>query len=125
MAQKKYKEFLNVAKHYTFLEKSGISYTMTKYYMGLIQLYGFQDIKSCIENAVTCIITNPLMAEFWCLLGDAYYVGKDYKKAQYFYENAIFLGTRRETNDIWPLEISKYKEHPNKMIKSCKELTNH
>ena len=63
------------------------------------------------------------MAEFWCLLGDAYYKNRNYIKAMSFYENAIFLGSRRKTDDEWPLEISKYSEHPNKMIESCRNLT--
>jgi tetratricopeptide (TPR) repeat protein len=62
------------------------------------------------------------MSEFWCLLGDCYYAIKDYEKSKSFYENALILGNKRLKNDGWPLEISKYKDYPQKMIESCDKI---
>jgi len=56
------------------------------------------------------------------LLGDIYYHKKIYKKAMTFYQNAIYAGERRLKEDLWPLEIEKYRNHPNEMIKSCQNI---
>ncbi len=71
---------------------------------------------------MVCLAKKPTMAEFWCLLGDVYYDAKDYDKAKEFYENAVILGSRRLKDDGWPMEISKYKEYPQKMIEACKKI---
>jgi hypothetical protein len=65
---------------------------------------------------------NPTMAEFWCLLGDINFELKKYKKAFYFYENAIMLGKLRVNDDDLPIDIIKYKEYPEKMKINCKDL---
>jgi hypothetical protein len=71
---------------------------------------------------IICLSANVLMAEFWCLLGDAFYKLNKYAKAYSLYENAIILGERRLKSDPWPMDIPKYKSYPRKMIQSCKEL---
>lgn len=121
LSQNKYKEFLKAGEEYLFLDSSGLSAIMLQYYMGIIQLH-LGDTKSASRSAVECIVVKPLMAEFWCLLGDCYYKSKQYKKSIYFYENAMILGKRRMINDLWPVEISKYKKHPTTMIESCKKI---
>jgi tetratricopeptide (TPR) repeat protein len=64
------------------------------------------------------------MAEFWCLLGDIYYKQNKYEKSIAFYQNAMDLGSRRKNSDTWPLEISKYKTYPSKMINNCNKMIN-
>ena len=59
------------------------------------------------------------MAEFWCLLGDIYYAMNEYEKAYHFFQNALYVGQRRATNCDWFMEISKYKEYPEKMMTAC------
>ena len=122
LQQKRYDEFLSTAQKYLFLENTGIPVVMTKYYLAAIQLYIKKDASSSLRNILPCIATKPNMAEFWCLLGDIYYHRKIYKKAVAFYQNAIFAGERRLKEDLWPLEIEKYRNHPNQMIKSCKSI---
>ena len=66
---------------------------------------------------------KPIMAEYWCVLGDVYYhLAGDYDRAKRFYRNAIILGQKRKEDDMWPVELSKYNTYPEKMIKSCEEL---
>lgn len=122
LQNKKYNEFLSVSQKYLFLEKVGIPVVMTKYYLAAIQLYIKKDASNSLRNILPCIATKPNMAEFWCLLGDIYYYKKIYKKAMAFYQNAIYAGERRLKEDVWPIEIGKYKNYPNEMIKSCKSI---
>jgi len=120
LAQKKYKDFLSVGNHYLFLEKTGISAIMMKYYIAMIKLYIFENCNEACNDILACLIAKPTMAEFWCLLGDVYYKLQKYDKAICFYENAILIGEKRFKSDDWPVEIQKYSEYPTKMIKSCK-----
>ena len=45
-----------------------------------------------------------------------------YPIAKELYENAIVLGGRRMSNDVWPMDVSKYEEYPQTMISSCEKL---
>jgi tetratricopeptide (TPR) repeat protein len=88
----------------------------------MVYCYIKYDYKSALESILPCIAKKPTMAEFWCLLADIYYATKDYEKAKSFYENAIILGGKRLRSDEWPLEVSKYKDYPQKMIDSCEKI---
>lgn len=119
----KYNEFIGFANHYLFKESIGMSSVMLRYYLAMVQGYQLNDVNEACRNLLTCIAQKPLMAEFWCLLGDLHYKIKQYSKAAEFYENAIILGNRRLNSDEWPIDVSKYKEHPNKMIENIKSIT--
>jgi tetratricopeptide (TPR) repeat protein len=123
LMNKNYNEFITLADHYMFHEKkTSISKTMMMYYLGIVNCFVKSNQNSAIHNALLCIAEHPLMAEFWCLLGDAYAKVKEFTKAISFYENAIFLGKNRLQSDRWPVQISKYEEYPQEMIKKCKEI---
>jgi tetratricopeptide (TPR) repeat protein len=126
LSARKYEEFLRMANQFLFHHKEGgISSYMTRYYCSLVYCYFYKNYDLTISSLIPCIEKNPLMAEFWCLLGDAeYYISQNYDKAKEHYENAIILGSRRSKEDDWSLEISKYKEYPEKMIKNCIEVKN-
>jgi len=117
LKNRKLKEFLNMAQHYLFLEEKGSSRLFCLYTMAQVFLY--QDkIKEAIEHLLPCLKEYPHMAEFWCLLGDIYFRVKEFGKAKSFYENAMLGGLVRGLDEL-PVEISKYKEYPEKMIKNC------
>jgi tetratricopeptide (TPR) repeat protein len=121
LSMQNYEKFLFFAKEYCSREKKiNSSFIMTKYYMSQINLY-LGKIKESAESALTCISYQPSMAEFWCLLGDIYYKQKAWKKSKCFYENALIIGQKRIDNDL-PIEIVKYKEYPEKMIKNVEEI---
>lgn len=122
LAQGKHKEFQAVAQRYLFYRKRGMPSTMTRYYWSMVQLFSSNDMTDALPKTVKCISEKPLMAEFWCLLGDIYYKIRDFKKAIAFYENAIALGEKRLQMDDWPLDIAKYKEHPERMIESSDRI---
>lgn len=124
LSEGKYEEFAKVANHYLFIEKDkGMSVAMTRYYYALVQLLHYKKAKPALQNLNLCMCANPLMAEFWCLTGDVFYhLLKDYKKAIEFYENAMIMGSRRLSDSPWPMEISKYKDYPQKMIESCRKI---
>ncbi len=117
-----YEEFSRLANHYLFRDKLSQSSIMIRYYLAMVQAYHLDDIQEAVRNTLTCISKNPLMAEFWCLLGDIHYKIKQYKKSMDFYENAIILGNRRLQSDKWPMDVIKYKEHPQKMIESANKI---
>lgn len=124
LSEGKYDEFIKISDYYMFLnKKQSISATMNRYYYALVHVVHKKKAKPAIQNLVLCLCANPLMAEFWCLAGDAYYhLLNNFDKAKSFYENAIILGRHRLRNDKWPMEIAKYKSYPEKMIKSCEEI---
>ena len=115
--------FLAYADAYLHSEtKQQMSYFMTKYYVALVNCYGKQNYRACLENLLPCLAAKPTMAEFWCLLADAYYKMADYGRAKDLYENAIVLGSRRLSSSTWPMQISKYSDYPTKMMLSCDEV---
>ena len=121
--QGKYKEFLSAVDAYLFRKQDGIATINLKYYAALIYFY-FNDLNKAIYHITGCIAVRPLMAEYWCLLGDLFYKANEFKKALAFYENAVILGKKRANLDEWPVEISKYKEYPERMIDNCKYMIN-
>ena len=122
LLQGNYIEFINIANHYLFREKDGQASVMIRYYLAMVQAYQSDELNEAIQNILTCIGVQPLMAEFWCLLGDIHYKTKQYEKSICFYENALILGSQRLQSDRWPIDVSKYKEYPNKMIESADKI---
>jgi tetratricopeptide (TPR) repeat protein len=125
LSQNKWDDYINTANHFLFKETNhSISHVMTKYYLGIVYCYIKKDYQNAIKCALECLIKKPLMAEFWCLLGDIYYSLDRYEKAYHFYENAKILGSRRLKNDEWPFQLDKYKATPEKMMLSCQQMIN-
>lgn len=123
LSLKNWDNFLNYAKLYTSKEKeSNMSKIMMHYYIAMVNLYVKNDFQDSIKNLIFCIAKKPSMAEFWCLLGDIFYATNNYSKANFFYEAAEILGSQRLNNDDWPIEISRYKEYPEKMRLNCNKL---
>lgn len=119
-----YDDFLNAAEHYMFLEpKPTKNNILNRYYYALVQVFHKRQVKPALQNLNICISIMPLMAEFWCLIGDIYYhLYNKFSTSKEFYENALLLGNRRLVDDGWPMDVSKYDEYPNKMILSCNEI---
>lgn len=123
LKSKNWDAFLNYAELYLHQEKKPkMAYIMTSYYMAMVYTYIKKDGQKAVNALIPCLTQQPTMAEFWCLLGDIYYAASDYKRAYEFYQNAQLLGQRRKNNTEWPMEISKYKEYPEKMMQSCLKL---
>jgi len=120
LTKRKYKEFMTLADYYLFQKKTpGISTIMTRYYLGVVHCYVTNDLESATRHAITCLGEHILMAEFWCLLGDIFFQGREFAKAILFYDNAKILGARRLRTDKWPMHISRYDEYPTEMIEKC------
>ncbi len=98
------------------MERDGMSATMTRYYYAMVKLTQ-KAHKPALQNLNLCLCAKPLMAEFWCLMGDVYFylLGKP-DSAKEFYENAIVLGARRLQSDRWPMDFSKYRKYPERML---------
>jgi tetratricopeptide (TPR) repeat protein len=111
-------DFKRHAERYFFLETNKIkpAYIMLKYYHALILFYNDKNYNLSTKLVLECLCINPLMAEFWCLLGDIYYDINEFNKSIAFYKNAMLFGEERFQGDLWPLHIEKYKKYPNKMI---------
>jgi tetratricopeptide (TPR) repeat protein len=99
-----------------------MAFVMTNYYCSMVYCYIKKNYQESIRFLMPCLAVKPTMAEFWCLLADIFYATKQYKKASSFYENALILGSKRLNSDDYPMEISKYKEYPQKMIESCEKI---
>jgi hypothetical protein len=124
LSQGKYDQFLQTANHFLFMGSSAsMSTTMTRYYMAYVYLTHKKKARPALQNLNLCLCARPLMAEFWCLLGDVYYhLLHQFEDSKRFYENAMILGGRRLKTDKWPMDLTKYKEYPKKMIASCQGL---
>jgi glycosyltransferase involved in cell wall biosynthesis len=119
LVHKKYDDFLRLADHYLFLKNtSHESATMIKYYISMVNCYIKRNPFKSVTNIMECIADYPTMAEFWCMLGDIYLHMKEFGRAKCFYENAIIMGSQRNPDDYMPMELSKYEEYPQKMLKS-------
>jgi len=119
IAENKINEFKSEAEFYLNSEK-GItdSFILMNYYLAKIEASNGNFQKSS-NRILKCITFKPYMSEFWCMLGDILYINKKYQKAYHIYDDAIIVGEKRPTNDFLPIEISKYKEYPNKMKNNC------
>ena len=126
MSNGKYDEFTKIADHYLFMEKeASMSHIMLRYYYAMVQLLHYKAYRPALQNINLCLCAKPLMAEFWCLMADVdYHLLRRFDQAKDFYENAIILGSRRLTDDRWPMDIAKYQSYPKKMIDSCDKLLN-
>lgn len=123
LKNKQYDLFLNYADLYFLQEtETSMSYVMTNYYCCMVQLYIKKNAQKAYKHILSCIALKPSMAEFWCLAADIYYQTNEYDKAEELYENAIICGSQRLKIDDYPLEISKYKDYPEKMIEACKNV---
>lgn len=115
-------EFLNAAQSYLFADPAGgQANTMLRYYLACGMATQPKTRREAVRHVLTCLASNILMAEFWCLLGDICRADGSYDKAKPMYRNAIVLGGRRLKDDGWPMQISKYKKHPNAMTGECEE----
>ena len=121
LSQQKYNEFFNEGNKFLFHCDNKIPNVMMSYYMSLVRLYVYRDTNS-IDTIAHCLAANLLMAEFWCLLGDVHYKKHQYRKAIALYENAILLGNQRLKSDSWPMDMTKYKKYPQKMIEECRKM---
>jgi glycosyltransferase involved in cell wall biosynthesis len=117
----KYKQFCHTAEHYLFNDRKDMSDILMRYNLAQVQIYQQKEFNAGVGNVLSCLIYNPAIAEFWCLLGDAFYQLKEMHKAIIFYENAIIAGETREL-DSFPIDVSKYKDYPIKMIENCEEI---
>lgn len=121
LANSNYNEFLACAESYLF-KSSGMAATMLRFYYANIQLKVFDNLPKSSSAIAQCIIDNPKMAEFWCLLGDIYFRLTKFSKAIEFYNTGIILGSQRKLNDEWTINVKKYKDYPLAMIARCNDF---
>lgn len=112
LANNRYIDFIRIADRYLFREtRPVLSSILCRYYHAIIELHVNKEPGRAIQTILPALAHKPLMAEFWCLLGDCFCKLKQNFRAIQFYENAIILGSRR-TADDYPIEIAKYREYP-------------
>lgn len=116
-----YDEFIVAAEEYLFENQSkSESSIMMRYHMSQALLSrGF--VKKSLINVSSCLAENFLMAEFWCLIGDIHVVIGDVEKAMGFYRNAIIFGEQRPKEDMYPIELAKYREYPERKLSACRK----
>lgn len=122
LANRNFIEFKRIMAQYLFnATRNDMPSVMARYYLALVQGVVENNANEAIKNVIICLAENPLMAEFWCLLGDIYTKAEKFQEAIEFYGNAIILGSRRLNLDFWPMHISKYEAYPKEMIDKCKQ----
>jgi hypothetical protein len=121
LKEKKYKEFISLAEEFLFKSKESMAKNMCHYYCASVYL-AVNEIERAIGHATYMLSEFMLSAEAWCILGDAFLKLSQPFRAMYFYDNAIFLGSKRKKDDGYPIEIKKYKEYPKEKMKECERL---
>jgi tetratricopeptide (TPR) repeat protein len=112
-------DFIRLAEHYLFQKNaSDESVLMIRYYLAMVYCYVKRNPVQSLNNIMECIAAQPMMAEFWCMLGDIYLHMKEFERAKIFYQNAIDMGSQRKLDDTMPMELPKYEDYPKKMIEA-------
>jgi tetratricopeptide (TPR) repeat protein len=124
LSRGRYDDFIFNAEHFLFRSTTMTTpVVMTRYYLAWVYTQVKKDARQALSNLVVGLSLKPLMAEFWCLLGDIhYFIQKDFDKAYRFYDAAVLLGRKRNTGDYWPVHVSRYGEYPKRMMESCKAV---
>lgn len=124
LAARRYEEFLKFSGKYLAMDdNSGPAGSMIRYYTGIVEFH-LGKINSASSNILCCLAWHPTFAELWCVLGDMYYSKGKYRKSKYMYKNALSMGKKRLKDDEYPVEILKYKEYPEFMIKNIEAMQN-
>ena len=74
--------------------------------------------QKAIEILLAQLVMNCNIAEFWCLLGDAYMKLGRFDYAKQFYQNAIIMGEFKYDN-MWLVDLDKYDIYPKSRIAIC------
>ncbi len=123
LTEKRWDSFINLAEMYIHQQKEyDVPYYMLNYYLAMVLTYIKKEHQKAGKHLIACLAKMPTMAEFWCLYGDIFFSINDYARAISIYENAKIMGEFRLNNDEFPIELSKYKEYPEKMIESCNKI---
>ncbi len=101
LSRGRYDEFIRTAEQFFFRSTTmNMPVIMTRYYLAWVYTQIKKDARQAFSNLVVGLSLKPLMAEFWCLLGDIhYFIQKDFDKAYRFYDTAILLGRKRNIGD--------------------------
>lgn len=115
-------EFSGVSRKYMVMSGGeGESALLMNYYIARTEVSKGM-FKEASTRILSCIASRPTFAEFWCLLGDMFFYRGKYEKACEIYKNARLIGLRRKSDDMFPIEIPKYKSYPMYMERKCSEL---
>ena len=116
------KEFLGFAEKYLAMSAAGPATTFMRYRMARVMAAeGRLDRAAAIS--AKCLAEHPTFAEFWCLMGDLFIARGRYDKAMSMYRNAIVMGSRRRSDDSYPVEVDKYRKYPEQMIDEIGKMT--
>ena len=122
LAEGRTDEFMGVARKYMIMSGGGgESSLLMNYYMAKVEASKGM-FKQASSRTLQCIALRPTFAEFWCLLADMLYARGKYEKAREMYINARIVGSRRRSDDLFPIEVSKYGQYPREMEQKCSEL---
>jgi hypothetical protein len=118
-------EFVTTAERYLFrCETLTMPVALMRYYLAVAHCHVRRDATQAVQNILVPLALKPLMAEFWCLLGDVYFfLVKDRPKAGHLYRTALEMGRHRQPADPWPLIRSKYQEYPEGMLAVCRQAS--
>lgn len=109
-------EFLKHSEKYMAMTERFGPAEMQIAYRSAQAMAGRGDYSRAAGMLAWCLFQKPAFSEFWCLAGDMFFLGGDVQKARMMYKNALTMGCRRSTSDPSPLELSKCREYPEKML---------
>lgn len=95
---------------------------LLRYYLVNIFVFKIKNDQKAIENILTLLAKRPDMPEFWCLIGDYWYMKNNFKNAKCFYKYAILSSKHKNYDaDIFTI-TEKHNTYPNKMILNCDKI---
>lgn len=125
----KHTNFLCHAQYFLFQDTKSLYQTiMMRYYLAQVLLTTNTirtNIEEATRNIVYCLSQKPLMAEFWCLLGDCYNKIGMKSHAAEFFKMAIEMGKSRQTDDSYPIEFAKYQDYPSSVFHNASSTQPH
>lgn len=122
LAAGRHDEFLRLTDLFLFKagQRAGMSGLSARHHRALVQTYERKNPQQALAELLVCVSACPLRAEYWCLLGDAFYhLARDFGRAAEMYRLALSLGRHRDQSDPWPAQLAMYDEYPAKMLASC------
>lgn len=119
LAEGRIKEFVSEAVRYLSMEPyGGDSSLLMNYYLSRVN-HSLGEYRDAYRRALGCLVGHPSFAEFWCLIGDMLFRRGDHPRAAHMYNNAVFAGRRRPSDDTFPVELAKYGAYPEAMAEKC------
>lgn len=107
-------KFESKIKEYIFYVNEGDSVELAYLYLGLI--LSKTKPNEALGYLARVLIKRPWAAEAWVAASEIFRLQGHIERSKWLYKAAIEFGKERPLSDLIPMDISKYKEDPERML---------